>query len=373
MPDEKRPSYSIYIVLIGIGIIVVGAYFAYQYFYTATPVSKYSETNPVSNVLRQNFSDFGLAGTYVKQFDFKNAKAAYERTLPLAQDAYQEAQVRFNIALMDSYLGNHADAIAAFKEIAADERYYPMIRAYAVQEIGAMRTTYPLIKDIPTKTFAGQPFASFKDANNEPLAYAKLFEYAVSIYSLSLSHASAAYWYAKELESLQSTTTPTAQAYIVSISQHLESAQTDLKRLQANLNESSYVALFFLREAITTDLMTKLGIESYSSAAAEALYKKALDASRVAGFKQGNFFAYAYADFLAVTYGTARSSDIRTILAVFTESNATNIAPALRTLFASAATSTSLQSKKSEIVRLGRLAPDFKTYLISLGWNESDF
>src|SRR3989344_5914400 len=87
-PPQTHTSKRLWYVLAVVAVLAVGAYIAYSY--VMRPSQRYSVADPVSDILRRTNSDFNLAGTYVKQFDFANAKASYERALAEAEDVAQE-------------------------------------------------------------------------------------------------------------------------------------------------------------------------------------------------------------------------------------------------------------------------------------------
>ena len=91
------------------------------------------------------------------------------------------------------------------------------------------------------------------------------------------------------------------------------------------------------------------------------------------GFKPGNMFVYRYAVFLAETYGEGRQEDIRQLVSIFTPQNQSDIVPAIPEVISMTRLEPALERGKRALLAVARVAPTFKTYLLSLGWDESDF
>jgi hypothetical protein len=90
-------------------------------------------------------------------------------------------------------------------------------------------------------------------------------------------------------------------------------------------------------------------------------------------FRPGSFNAYRYAAFLAFQYGVSNSTSIATLLAPFKPGNDAAIALNIPAFFLSARTNPVLAPDKASLIELGRIDPNFQAYLLSLGWQASDF
>jgi len=362
------------ILAVVIGVLVIGGAVG-AFFFFRSQTATYSDTRTVLEVLRQTNQDFSDGTSYVKQGKYADALESYTKALANAKDSSQEGQIRFAIGRMYEQLGRYSDAIAAFKAIAAEERYYALIRAYAVQELGAMyHLYYADLATITAETFKDEPYASFKKNADYDTAYRKLFEYATSIYPLAYSESFVAYGYTKALVSIKgATTTSQGQQYVASIATALQRADADFPRLAKNHDEQLYAPSVLSREAIVTGYLVRVGVPGYTNGAAESLYNRALQYSATIGLKPGNFVVYHYALLLARAYGKERATDLHTLLAVFSEKNGEKIAPEVPVFFKAVLTDPSQVSEKANVKLLGKLDPDFKAYLLSLGWHASDF
>ncbi len=353
--------------------IAVGTWFFY--FRTPAPVS-YSASNTPTAVLQAKNQDFINADSYRKVGEYNLALQSYKKALIGAQDQTQAAQIRVLIAVMNEQLGNYKDAIAEFKSIAADPSNYANSRAHSVQEIGLM---YYLNIDtaasstIFAETFKDAPYDSFQKGNSENMAYIKLFEYALSLYPSGPSAARVAYGYANEItQTLHgATTTPEGMAYLTLIKQNLQIANAGIERMKTIPEESTLVAETFAREGATVALLLSVGAGDPKEA--ELYFQSGAAYNTSLGNKPGSFNVFNYAAFLADYYGVARSSDIKKLLLPFRVGNDAQIYPNVVSFCRAVRTDTSLVKYKKQIIKMGRIDSDFKTYLISLGWKASDF
>ncbi|MCE9541238.1 soluble NSF attachment family protein [Candidatus Kaiserbacteria bacterium] len=363
----------IFLALFVVASLAAGSIF----YYNSIPrhkVETYSTPHTVASVLVQQNRDFSIAETYRNQKEYQKALEYYQKALLTSQDVSQEAQIKFDIALMTELLDNYTDAIQMYKQIAANPGYYAEVRAYAVQEIAIMSNNfYDAVHEIRAETFKDQPYASFLHDDDYTAAYAKLFEYAVSIYPLALSESYIAYGYAKKIAALNAaTTTPEGEENVLHITQALQAAQSDVSRMQQTPREASVLPAVFSREAQVVAYMAKVGVPGYTLSQAEDLYNRALAGNAVLGVQPGSFQAYTYALFLAQNYPT-RLGDLKNILSIFSTQNSQDIAPDVEIFYKTIRTDKTQASNKKDTALLGRLDPAFKAYLISLGWRESDF
>lgn len=363
---QERPPLRGRLLALLIAVVLAAATLVYLFYQQPSPVSLNEE-------LLQTNHEFGTANTYMKQRDYASAKAAYERALALAENPQQEGLIRFNIARATEYAFQFESAIDMLKDIAADERYTPRHRAYAVQEIGLMRTVYPWEHAIPEATFRGEPYASFAEGVDENEAYAQLFRYAVSFSPLSLSYVHEAYWETEQLASLGSTTTPEAEERLGRILDALAASVEDKDRLLSNMQERlTYGPRIPHMEARLTERLADLEVDGFTHTRADELHASAVQLASV-GFMPGNLFVYHYALFLARAYGDERQDDIRKLVAIFTPQNQDQIIPPVPEVIRLAQIEPALLPDKEALQAIARIAPTFDAYLRSLGWDESDF
>lgn len=366
------------IVIIAIGLAILAALIFLASF---GPLKKlfgaddtYSRTNTPNVALQRINSDFAAAMQYQRERKYDLALQSYQKALSSAEDSVQEAQIKYRIALVTELQGNYAEAIRLFKAIAADPSNYEFVRAYSVQEIGRMYYTYYDDRSgsqIPTETFKDPPYSSFKEGSGDMnLAYRKLFEYAASIYPLGVSEARIAHWYSTELLK-EATTTTQGISYVSIIQESIRKAEADIQRTIDDPPAATLIPETYMRIGLTLANLASVGAAGFEEA--EQRLQQALQYTSVLGISPGNFQAYNYATFLASTYGAARATDIQKILSAFSISRSAEIQPIVVNFYRAANTDPTLEEQKKRLALLGKIDPNFKTYLVSLGWHESDF
>lgn len=356
-----------------LAILVVGGGAWYAYIKTSIPT--YSTTLTPKAVLTEKNKEYANAVAEYKAGKYDLALQSYQKALAEARDQSQAAQIRVNIAVTNEKLGNYADAISGFKKVAADESYYAVARAYAVQEMGLMYYIFTNARDVIfAETFKDAPYVSFKaDSNSVNMAYTKLFEYAASFYPLSPSEARIAYGYANEIVTTLkgATTTPQAKAYLTTITQSLRAADAGIERMKTVPEESPLIPETLIRQGTTLALLSSVGMATPEQA--EPYFKAGVAYSTTLGNNPGSFNAFNYAAFLAEYYGAKRSTDIQTLLLPFRVGNNAQIYANVPIFFLSARTDPAFAKSRKQLIAMGRLDASFKNYLISLGWKDSDF
>lgn len=354
-------------------VIATGVWFVY---FKVPSRMTYSTSNTPTAVLTTLNENYATAVAYEKAQKYDLALLSYGKALVGAVDRVQTTQIRLKIALMTEKVGNYKEAIAKFKTIAADTTNYAIARAYAVQEIGLMNVYFAeknARDTISTETFKDAPYDSFKKEGDLNMTYTKLFEYASSFYPLGYSEARVAFGYAGELLTTLkgATTTPKGIAYISIVTTSLQSATADLQRMKAIPGEAILVPETLVRQGNTVSRLSSVGV--LDPKMAESYFKAGVAYDVTLGNKPGSFNAFNYATYLVTQFGTARSGDIKTLLLPFRVGNDVQIYSNIAAFLRSARTDTTLVKNKKQILSMGHMDSDFKTYLISLGWKASDF
>jgi tetratricopeptide (TPR) repeat protein len=336
---------------------------------------QYSLTNSVASVLTKTNQDFASAEQYRGQSDYSDALQYYQSALPQAQDSAQTVQIQYNIALMQIFDGQYSPAITGLKQIAANQTAGARMQAYAVQELGVMYNNYygSGSDSIPADTFTGTPYANFLQDGDMSLAYRHLFEYATSFMPLGYSETGIALWYANDLIDTQkgATTTPQSISDIASVDQSLNAADISVVETQNDPNLASLVSATIGREGEVAAELVSVGVLDPSRA--EHYFQQGINFDTAFGYRPGSFNTYRYAAFLASQYGVSTSSKIVALLSPFKVNNNSAIALNIPDFFLSARTNQVLASDKASLLSLAGIDADFKAYLISIGWQISDF
>jgi len=372
-------------ISIALAFVVVGsgAWYAYlrisetpEESSTAALPSAYSSKKTATMVLTLNNQNYALAKVYQRDKKYDLALEYYQKALAEAEDRSQEAQVRYNIASMKERLGRYEEAISEFKTIAADPDNFSIVRAYSVQEIGLMHYTYysgDSRERIVTETFKDAPYSSFKKDDGLNMAYVRLFEHAVSIYPGAISESRIAFGYTRELmDTLRgATTTPQGGSYVSSALQSIQAANVDLQRMKDLPTEVQLVPGVLTRMGVTLGFLASLGAADPDQA--ELYLNRGLQHAAALGNQLGSFEAYNYAAFLVMQYGDVRAADVKSLLEPFRVGNEVAIFDPVPAFYRMARTDQTLTIEKRNLITMGRLDSDFKSYLISLGWKTSDF
>ncbi len=367
--DSDSPNKIGFLLALSVAVALAGAVT-----YLHLTKSPYTSSNTPNQVLAKTNPDFNTAKTLQNSGEYTQAFAYYQKALANAQDVAQQGQIQFDLAFMKELSGEHIAAIGMYKQIAADQSYSRVLRAYAVQEIGTIYLTYPDQQAIVNETFKDTPYSLFLSSsdNDVALAYRKLYQYAASMYPLGMSESKIAQWYSNHLrnELSSATTTSEGKSDLASIQDALKASDADIQRMRQDAIEANDIQGVYMREGLVHQDLAAMGVESPD--VADATFKQALNSAAVASTKV-NFLNIYYAAFLADQFGSSRLSDITQLLSVYSATNTANIHPAIPPLLAAARSATSMTSTKKTLMQLGQLDPAFKSYLISLGWHASDF
>lgn len=364
MPEQKR-TFPLWIGFAALAVIVAGALWYYSFVATTPPgVSE----NPAATLLENNVA-YAEAYELNSAGKFSEARAKYEQALLEADTPASEAQIKMKIAHTVRDDGDLVRAAQLYIEIANDSSYTSMARAYAVQAL-ALLGDYTGDSAVRAETFKVEPFASLRVPNNFQLSYRNLFEYASSLYPLAIPELRSAMWYAQSLLRDErgglDLRPETAAEYRAIVEASLARANADIARTKDDPNEAVLKPEIARSRAIVLGRMALAGYGSLEEA--EQAYASALQEHLDRGVPRDGYMRYWYALYL-VEVGN-RTNDIVTLLApLYTD-------PAYTSSNVVSFLTTERNNQLGAKVRLQALAdidPNFKDFLISLGWTASDF
>lgn len=334
---------------------------------------KYTVSITPNDVLSEENLNYKLGHQAQIQKDYKTALSFYQKSRPDAKDLVQESLIDYDIAYMTEMSGNHIGSIPLYKALAANTQYHPIMRALAVQRIAIIHSLYLDRDAVAAETFKDAPYRNMASGGDSALTYRKLYEYAISMYPLSLSEAMSATWYSHELRTTLggSTTTPIALGYVATTLSRLQHADADIERIKNNPLESYIVPQIYSKSGVVMADLAMVGVVDPSKA--EAYFLKALQAEASVGQLPGSLNAYYYASFLSSYFGKERVEDVKNILSVFSAKNSNKIYPEVPAYFNISRTDPDLSEIKTSLKLLSKSDPDFKKYLMSIGWQGADF
>ena len=375
-----KKIFAILIVLLVLALVAIAG--SYYFETSAVPSNSPTQTttaihynasdNTPTDVLQQTNPDFQIAQKYDAAGNYASAIQYYEEALPLAADLHQEGQIEYYIALDQEKSNDYIDAIKDFKQIAAGSSW-PLLEAYAVQELGQIHSNNLSNPSINELIFSDPPYSSFVSSTSSvSTAYHLLYEYAGSIYPLGITESQLAIWDARNIQTQYNsgTTTPQGIAELVKINQELAAADADIQRTKNDPVAAGAIPEILVNEGTAYGLLAQMGVADADQG--EQTFQEGMQYEAVDGDKPGDLIRYYYAAFLYNIYGSSKEAQITDLLAPFSVGNDANIYPAASTYLASIDHHSGLYTR-TQTINLARLDRAFKAYLISLGWSNQDF
>jgi|SRR5665213_274544 len=358
----------VFLVIIAcvVAVILAVAYFLPISLFGSAPVAYPAELQVYTGLASS--SPLFLQGVNASNSDnWAQAVSDFEQVLAVTTDPGQKLKVEFWLAPALQQAGDGPQAVSIYQAIAADDAQSdPRVRASAVQELGVMyyRSLDP---QITQAIFSVAPYANLYVVGNIGLSYRNLFAYATSIYPVATAELRTAQWYANQLLNQSSVDSTTTAQYKQIIRLDIAAADPDLAYMAADPTQiNDYLNTLIIRANLVAK-MTQLGDTSYGDPESGFKQVLALYAASDISARDGVARVY-YAGYLAQTFGTARSSDINTILAPVTAT--TTPAAVSRFLTVNEQNAGGL---KATIVSIASIDSAFKKVLVSLGWTAADF
>ena len=345
-----------------------------------------SELTPYSVLTQKNMA-FVEAEQLVRAGDYRGARDKYIEALRYAQDSVQKSQIQYKIAATSEYLGDYVGAIRELKEIVADTSANDVFRSYAVMKMGSIFNAYGFgqqLDPIVEETFKGEPYASFRKDGDVYLAYRRLYEYSSSFYPVALSELRIADWYANYIRSKAADSTyDELRPDVEIVLKKIANAAKDVKRIEKDPNEVGllpdiytrqgeiFAKLASLARAAGEPVLSQARDQGITFEVAEDSYERGLLLRSTQGAERGldGMERFMYSSFLQ-RYFPEREDDIREIIAPFYKTNVYRTAP-VAAFLRSQAGADSWMNKS--LVGMAAIDPQFKGFLISMGWTEADF
>lgn len=302
--------------------------------------------------------------------DHQAAVDQYQEALNMSNDAFSQGQIELRMAISNGYLGKYTEAIKVFKEIHANRAYPPRLRAYAVAD---MADLYRATKspEITRQIFSEEPFKGFYDPSDVLLSYRKLYDYAAGIYSIASAELYSAIWYSDQISFMDRGKEPDKiTAYSMAVKSKVALADQDIATIEnaASDNLKADLPLFYLLRAQIIGNLELSGDPSLGNM--EDAFAKSFQADALYGYPgSDSHLRYHYARFLWKKYGESKKNEIQQMLEPLINDPIYRNSPIEKYL-------TSLRDSpapKKSLYRLANLYPEFMDYLISLGWQKSDF
>jgi len=355
-------------VIIGVVLVVIAGLGGWQWYLTDRLAS---ETHAdFYNALVSENASFAQAQRLHMERRFAEALPYYNEALKEASSDEQRLQIRLLEARTMMQLQEYAKAVPLLKEIiAADPSARTAYgRAAAAADIADIysRGIFTVNRDI----FNDEPFTSLWVANDVALTLRHVYEYSASIYPIALSQLRIAEWYANQLPDARTPSKTLSesdvQAYLATIQQLVASADQDIAYLREDDAMAGDLHAALLERAVVVGNLNRHGNTSLGEADED--YAQAIEAYVTEGPGQDGIARYYYALFMAQADGAVRKSDIQAILAPL--SGADYADSPVRQLLQTARTVLFYRQFPS---LLASIDPEFKKFLMTLGWTAADF
>lgn len=348
-----------------------------------------SEKVTVYSDLKENNIAF-KAGEDLKRSDTIQARENYNLALQSTNSAAEEAQIKFKLALTYQ-LANGSDndltqAIALFKEIAVNEAYPNVFRAYAVMRLGLLYDVYGYGEQaalLISETFTGSPFDSFLEEGDLASSYLNLYEHSLELRPNAIADLRSAQIYMHKLEVEHEAgrdISQLAQSYIPLVLERIKRAELDMSVIEGDENASALLPIALMRMGVLVanlsyyanllgePYISMVKTDDITIARAEQSFSKALQIRTLRGGLD-SFDRFMYASTLD-RYAVGREVDIKKIMIpVYLESAGRD--EAFKSFVAAQAESDTWMHES--LVNMANLDSAFKQYLISTGWTETNF
>lgn len=313
---------------------------------------------------------------------YREAKAArqrgeYLRSIQQYEVAFQtvdspeeRAQIEYEIGVVQNFMRNPVEAIRQLKKVANNEEYPPLLRAYAVQQMGEFfywRNDQATFNEI----FSDDPYRSMLVPGRSKASMKNLFVYASSFYPLAYAELKIAEFYASEIlnaKFLGVSTNPeglTISQMRKIVLEKMASAERDVENVRSVYPTDPRIVSAKQRKAVIAGLLYGAGDTSLGDPS--VLYEDAYRSALVQGLlNQAAFTLYNFAVFLARSGGANEEARIQELLTNFYATDKFRQGTSIFDFFTESRFVT--DANHDDLLLLASLDPRFKDLLVSLGW-----
>ncbi len=310
---------------------------------------------------------FAKASAAYQSGDYSGAAALYRQALAVADNPTQEGQISIKLAQTLENAGDLNGAIDLYQSISQNQNFPSITRAYAVEDLGLLYDQFG--NSVVQRTFSVPPFSDMV-ASSTSTSYKNLYQYSVNFFPLANAEVHIANYYATLLVRAKrgaiTLDGSTIKLFNRLTAARLADADKDIARMQNDPNEAAGLPDVLKRVADVIGKRAEVGAVATSTA--EVAYQKAMSEYAALGPGQDGFMRYFYAAYRSALKYPA--SDVQSILAPIYTSAVYHGTPA-ETFFTNE--KHNVINQKTVLQRLASYDPNFKKYLMSLGWTESDF
>jgi tetratricopeptide (TPR) repeat protein len=366
LPAHRLPHRGI-IVLAVIGLAALLGLGAWQW-HLSNQLVEESHADFFTKLREQNLA-LSEAERLAIEGRFSEAVTKYDAALQVAATDEERTQIMLLKARALVGAGSVADAVPLLKEIVTSDRNNDktkVARAIAAGTLAgiAARGDIAVNRDI----FSDEPFKTLWVNNDPALTLRRVHEYAVSIHPIATSLLNASSWYSSRLADprlSQAMPAETAAEYVSKVKSNVALADIDIARMEAD-----GTMLVDLRAALLARALVLGDLERYGDTSlgdADAAFSKAIGVYE-GTYGEDGIARYYYAVFLAQIGGSSKKEEIHGLLAPLSTPAYAN--SFVRPLLQNARTVAFYRQFPALIASID---PDFKAFLMTLGWTAADF
>lgn len=374
---EHAMSKKVAITILVVLGLIAAAFLYYWYGLSVEFQNAPATYTSVADMNTQTAADnpaFAAAVQYENAGDWTSAITQLQIAQSSAKDEWQRVTIFFHLAQDEEYAGTYTSAVQQLQQIAADGTYPAVTRAYATEQLGVLYASVPA-PEVSSAIFANPPYSSLYVSTSTNLTTRRLFQYATTIYPLPVSQYYIANTYLNAIFNLglPGATSAAAKAQLSSLEQEaassFEAADASLASVSGNPPTPNYVFTAQLIRAVDLGKFQQVGTTTLGDA--DQAFQSLLSSYASQNLTADGAVRLQYAYFLANVYGTASSTSIQSVLAPVV-SDSTHRGALVGPSLAAQANLFSSQAHKN-LVLLSSLDPQFKQFLVSLGWTSADF
>lgn len=303
--------------------------------------------------------------------DYDKAISLYEDALTNSSNSEVRAQIEYEIGVVQNYMNDPIGAIRRLKTVANNTDYSPLIRAYAIQQMGEVfywRSDPATFDEI----FKDDPYTNMFVPDKPSTSLKNLFEYASSFYPLAYAELKTAQFYANKILNVQTAGLTVSSEGLsidemkILIRQKVENAEKDIEDIKKLYPTDTRISSAIQRKAIIAGLIYRAGDPFLGDP--RILFEQARQGELIRGnFNQAAFTTYHFASFLAQIGSIGNKEEVQALLEDFYEdgkfAKTTTFYDFLKNEGGAISTS------RENILLLAEIDPKFKNLIISLGWH----
>jgi hypothetical protein len=365
------------LIVLAVCVVAAGLVLYYWHGKTTGPANVTEQNLPVAQINSQTAeqnSTFAEAVQSESHGQYAAAITQLQEALYSTSDPTQTNAILSHLQQDYELVGDYSDAVRTLQQIAGTSAYPQVSRAFAVEELGLLYVRYPDASST-LQIFSESPYRDLYVATSTNLTTRHLFSYATTIYPLPISEYYIAQSYANVMlnQKVLGQSSSTAEIVSATLKQKLVSSFQDgnaaLEAVSQHPPTAIYILNAKLMNAIVLESLQRLGDTSLGDAG--QAFQALLTAYDSQDPADDGSVRLQYAYYLMNIYGTSRASDIRSILEPISRSPSHGGIVTVNVL--KGYIGTPVSPAKTAVVVLSTLDPDFKAFLVSLGWTSADF